>query len=66
MKSWLQRYAITCLVALFAFTAWDAYSRPNHEVRVGAVIVLAVVWPIAVTIAAGSAVGEMARERTGA
>ena len=61
--SWIKRYAISCLIALFIFSGIDSYKRPTNDVRVGVLVVLAVVWPIAVAIAVGSAVREVARER---
>jgi hypothetical protein len=61
--SWKKKYAISCLIALFAFAAMDAYNRPGKDVRFGAVVVTAAVWPIILSIAFGSALGEMVRER---
>ena len=61
--SWMKRYAISCLIALFIFSGIESYKRPAADIRVGALVVLAAVWPVAVAIAAGSAVGEVMRER---
>jgi membrane-associated phospholipid phosphatase len=57
--SWKKKYAISCLIALFAFAAIDAYHHPGKDVRVGAVVVTAAVWPITLSIAFGSALGDM-------
>ena len=61
--SWIKRYAISCLIALFIFSGIDSYKRPTNDVRVGVLVVLAAVWPVTVAVAVGSAVGEVARER---
>jgi|HubBroStandDraft_6_1064221.scaffolds.fasta_scaffold1511930_2 hypothetical protein len=61
--SWIKKYAISCLIALFALAAIDAYHHPGNDVRVGAVVLVAAVWPIALSIIVGSAVGEIIRER---
>lgn len=60
--SWKKKYAISCLIVLFAFAALDAYQRPGKDVRVGAVLTAAV-WPIVLSVAFGSALGEMVRKR---
>ncbi|MHC2578999.1 hypothetical protein ACVI1J_009288 [Bradyrhizobium diazoefficiens] len=60
--SWKKKYAIGCLIALFAFTAMDSYDRPDRDVRFGAVIVMAAVWPVTVSVILGGAVGEMVRD----
>lgn len=60
--SWKKKYAIGCLIALFVFTAMDSYDRPNRDVRFGAVIVMAAVWPVTVSVIWGGAVGEMVRD----
>lgn len=61
--SWKKKYAISCLIALFAFAAIDGYKRPGKDMRVGAIIITAAVWPITLSIAVGSAIGETVRER---
>jgi hypothetical protein len=61
--SWKKKYAISCLIALFAFAAIDGYKNPGKDLRVGAVVVTAAVWPITLSLALGSALGEMVRER---
>ena len=60
--SWKRKYAISCLVAVFAFTAMDSYDRPNGDVRFGAVVLMAAVWPVTVSLILGGAVGEMLRD----
>jgi hypothetical protein len=60
--SWKKKYAIGGLIALFAFAAMDSYDRPNRDVRFGAVLVMAAVWPVTVSVILGCAVGEMVRE----
>ncbi|KGJ69943.1 hypothetical protein BJA5080_04292 [Bradyrhizobium diazoefficiens SEMIA 5080] len=60
--SWKKKYAIGCLIALFVFTAMDSYDRPNRDVRFGAVIVMAAVWPVTVSVILGGAVGGMVRD----
>ena len=59
---WLKRYAISCLIALFVLAALDGYHRPGKDLRVGAIITVAAVWPIVAAIVVGSSVGEVARE----
>jgi hypothetical protein len=62
MKSCIKRYAISCLVAVFAFSAIDAYRHPTHDVRIGAILVTAAIWPVTLAIAFGSALGAVVRE----
>ena len=61
MKTWIKRYAVSCLVAMFVLSGIDAYNRPTNDVRIS-VIVVAAVWPVVLAIALGGAVGEVARE----
>ena len=63
MKTWTKRYAVSCLLALFVLSAFDAYKRPANDLRTGAVIVAAAVWPVVLAIVLGWTVGEVARER---
>jgi hypothetical protein len=63
MKTWTKRYAISCLLAVFVLSARDAYKHPTNDLRTGAVIVVAAVWPVALAIVVGWTVGEVARER---
>ncbi|AJA63426.1 hypothetical protein BJA01nite_02760 [Bradyrhizobium japonicum] len=62
VMSWKKKYAIGCLTAMFVFTAMNSYDRPNRDVPFGAVIVMAAVWPITVTLILGGTVGEMVRD----
>jgi hypothetical protein len=57
--SWTKKYAMSCLIALFVFTAIDASHRPGKDVRVGAIVVTAAVWPIFLSIVLGWTVGDM-------
>jgi hypothetical protein len=59
--SWKKKYAISCLIALFAFAAMDAYRHPGKDIRLGSLVVMAAAWPIVLSIALGGAVGEVAR-----
>jgi hypothetical protein len=59
--SWKKKYAISFLIALFAFAAMDAYRHPGKDVHVATDVVMAAVRPIILTIAMGSALGEMVR-----
>jgi len=59
---WLKRYAISCLIAMFVLAALDGYHRPGKDMRVGAIITVAAVWPIVAAIVVGSSVGEAARD----
>jgi hypothetical protein len=40
----------------------DGYKRPGMDMRVGAILTVAAVWPIAAAIIVGSSIGEVARE----
>jgi hypothetical protein len=62
MKTWTKRYAISFLLALFVLSARDAYRHPTNDVRIGAVIVVAAIWPVALAIVVGWTVGEAVRE----
>jgi hypothetical protein len=59
--SWKKKYAISFLIVLFASAAIDTYHRPGKDVRVGAIVLVAAVWPIALSIIAGAAVGDVIR-----
>ena len=61
--SWIKKYAISCLIAMFALAASDAYHHPGKDVRFGAVVLVAAVWPIVLSIIVGSTVGDIIRER---
>jgi hypothetical protein len=61
VKTWIKRYAVSCLVAMFVLSGIDAYKNPTNDVRIS-VIVVAAVWPVVLAIALGGAVGEVARE----
>jgi hypothetical protein len=63
MKTWTKRYAVSFLLALFVLSGIDAYKRPANDLRTGAVIVAAAVWPVVLAIVLGWTVGEVARER---
>ena len=56
----LKRYAIGFLIALFVLAGMDGYKRPGGEPRFSAILVAAA-WPIVITIAVGSTIGEGAR-----
>ena len=49
--------------ALFVLSAIDANKRPTNDLRTGAVIVAAAVWPVTLAIVLGTTVGEVARKR---
>ena len=57
---WLKRYAIGFLIALFVLAGIDGYKRPGGEPRFSAIL-MAAAWPIVITIAVGSTIGEAAR-----
>ena len=57
---WLKRYAIGFLIALFLLAGIDGYKRPGGEPRFSAILVAAA-WPIVITFAVGSTIGEVAR-----
>jgi len=59
---WLKRYAIGCLIALFLGSCVESYKRPDHDVRIGAVVLVAVAWPVVVAMVCGSSAGEVLRE----
>ena len=61
--SWKKKYAISCLIALFAFAALDAYRHPGEDVHIGTDVVCAAAWPIILSIAMGATVGDMVRKR---
>ena len=61
--SWKKKYAISFLIALFAFAALDAHRHPGQDTRIGSTIIMAAAWPIVLSLALGAAVGEMVRER---
>ena len=59
--NWFKRYALSCLIALFVFSGIDSYKRPD-DMRLGAVVVSAAVWPVFVAIVLGSCAGDAVRE----
>jgi hypothetical protein len=61
MKSWTKRYLLSCVVALFAFASFNGYRRPGQDPRFGSAVVMAAAWPVVLTFACGSALGEMVR-----
>lgn len=60
--SWKKKYAISCLIALFAFVALDAYRHPGEDVHIGTDVVAAAVWPIVLSIALGWTLGDVVRK----
>jgi hypothetical protein len=57
---WLKGYAIGCLIVMFVLAGVDGYKGgPGHSV--GSIIVMAAAWPIVITFAVGSTIGEVAR-----
>jgi hypothetical protein len=60
--SWIKKYAISCLIAMFVLAAGDACRHPGKDVRFGAIAIVAAGWPIVLSIAVGSTVGDMFRE----
>jgi len=58
----LKRYALSCLIVLFIFSGIDSYRHPTNDVRWGALVAVAAVWPVVLAIAFGSTAGEMVRE----
>ena len=63
--SWKKKHAIGFLIAVFAFAAMNSSDRPTRDVPFGAVIVMAAVWPVTVSVILGCAVGEMIRDGVG-
>jgi hypothetical protein len=63
MKSWIKRYAIGCLVVLFALSANDGYRRP-HDIRFGTNLIIAAAWPVSLAIVAGAVFGDAFREQS--
>jgi hypothetical protein len=59
---WFIRYAIGCLIAMFVIAGMYGYNRPGKDLPVGAVVALAVVWPITAAIVAGVTIGEVASD----
>jgi len=58
---WFKRYAIGCLIAMIVLAASDGYKHPDMDLRVGAIVAVAVIWPIMAAIIVGDAIGEVAR-----
>ncbi|OPZ00021.1 hypothetical protein A5906_24125 [Bradyrhizobium sacchari] len=59
---WLKCYAIGFVVATFALTAMQSYSRPGQDQRTAAVIAMAAVWPITAAVVLGGSIGEVASD----
>ena len=59
---WLKRYAISCLIAMFALAVEDGYHRPGMHQNFGSIITMGVAWPVTAAVVVGIAVGEVARE----
>jgi hypothetical protein len=53
---------VSCLIALFIFSGIEGYLRPSDNMRVGAVVVSAALWPAFVAFIAGGSVGEVVRD----
>jgi len=60
--SWFKRYLVSCLIALFIF---EGYLRPSDNMRVGAVVVSAALWPAFAAIIVGGSVGGVVRDHQG-
>jgi len=59
---WLKRYAISCLIAMFVIAGIVGYVRPGKDLRVDAIVTMAVVWPIIAAITVGTCIGEVASD----
>jgi hypothetical protein len=59
---WFKRYAIGCLIAMSVVAGMYGYNRPGKDLPVGAVVALALVWPITAAIVAGITIGEVASD----
>jgi hypothetical protein len=59
MKIWIKRYVTSCLIAMFVLGVLEGYHRPDKDIRMGAIILYAVAWPIPTAIIVGSTVGEI-------
>lgn len=59
---WLKRYAIGFMIALTFFTWANAYPDGVKNMKFGAVIVTAALWPIAVPIVLGGSAADLMRE----
>ena len=59
---WLKRYAIGGLIALVVLAAGDGYKHPDADLRVGAIVIVAAIWPIVAAIFVGNVVGGVARD----
>ena len=59
---WFKRYAIGLLIAMSVVTGMYGYNRPGKDLPVGAIVALAVVWPITAAIVVGSTIGEVASD----
>ena len=58
----LKRYALSYLIVLFIFSCIDSYRHPTNDVRWGALVAVAAVWPVVLAVAIGSTAGETVRE----
>ena len=58
----LKRYALSYLIVLFIFSGIDSYRHPTNDVRWGALVAVAAVWPVVLAVAIGSTAGETVRE----
>ena len=59
----LKRYTLSCLIALFIFSGIVGYRHPTND-RIGALVVMAAVWPVVMAFALGGAIGAVARAHT--
>ena len=60
--TWFKRYAISCLIVMFVLGCIDGYTRPGKDMRMGAIVIMAVGWPVLAAIIIGSSIGEVASE----
>jgi len=59
---WFKRYAIGCLIWLVLGGVTDGYKRPGQDMRWGAIVIVAAVWPVVTAVVVGSTVGEIAND----
>jgi hypothetical protein len=59
--SWIKRYALSCLIAVFILGARDGYKHPGER-DFGSTLIMGAAWPVTIAVVLAYTAGELVRE----
>lgn len=59
--SWIKRYILSCLIAVFILGAQDGYHSPGER-HFGSTLIMGAAWPLTLAVVLGYTAGETAHQ----